>query len=74
LRPIDVDLRHRELDINGVWETPPNGKRAGQGKVRVGQRKLHPKNRKRRMTPYAARSDSRPSARQLHLVDALLPS
>jgi hypothetical protein len=52
LRAIDVDLRNRELDVNGVWETPPSGQRAGQGKVRVGRRKPHPKNRKRRTTPY----------------------
>jgi hypothetical protein len=33
LRAIDVDLRKRELDVNGVWETPPSGKagRPGQG-------------------------------------------
>jgi len=52
LRAIDVDLRKRELDVNGVWETPPSGKRAGQGKVRVGRRKPYPKNGKRRTTPY----------------------
>ena len=52
LRATDVDLRRRELDVNGVWETPPSGKRAGQGKVRVGRRKPYPKNGKRRTTPY----------------------
>jgi hypothetical protein len=52
LRATDVDLRKRELDVNGVWETPPSGRRAGQGKVRVGRRKGHPKNRMRRTTPY----------------------
>ena len=52
LRAIDVDLRKRELDVNGVWETPPSGRRAGQGKVRVSRRKGHPKNRMRRTTPY----------------------
>jgi hypothetical protein len=31
LRAIDVDVRKRELDVNGVWETPPSGERAGQG-------------------------------------------
>jgi hypothetical protein len=52
LRAVDVDLRGRALDVNGVWKTPPSGKRAGQGKVRVGRRAPHPKNRKRRTTPY----------------------
>lgn len=54
LRAVDVDLRERVLDVNGVWLTSPSGKRAGQGKVRVGQRRAYTKNGKRRTAPYAA--------------------
>jgi len=52
LRAVDVDLRNRLLDVNGAWSVPPSGKRAGQGKVRVGQRKPHPKNKMWRTAPY----------------------
>lgn len=52
LRAVDVDLVERELDINGVWCTPPSGQRAGQGKTRSGHRKPHPKNKLGRTTPY----------------------
>lgn len=51
-RAVDVDLDAHDLDVNGAWATPPSGQRAGQGKVRVGHRKPHPKNGLRRTTPY----------------------
>ncbi len=52
LRAVDVDLRDRLLDVNGAWSVSPSGQRAGQGKVRVGRRKHHPKNKLRRTAPY----------------------
>ena len=52
MRAVDVDLRNRLLDVNGAWSVRPSGKRAGRGKVRVGQRKPHPKNKLWRTAPY----------------------
>jgi integrase len=52
LRAVDVDLVDRLLEVNGTWAVPPSGRRAGQRGVRVGHRKPHPKNRRRRTAPY----------------------
>jgi hypothetical protein len=52
LRAVDVDLRGRLLDVNGAWSVAPSGRRAGQGKVRVGRRKPQTKNKMWRIVPY----------------------
>ncbi|GAA1970990.1 hypothetical protein GCM10009798_34710 [Nocardioides panacihumi] len=56
LRVVDIDLRNREIDVNGVWEVPRNAEMPGYSRERY--RRPHTKNRKRRTVPYPGTAHS----------------